>query len=204
MEKALSKVRQRVPGDSLGTGTAAPNSYPAPSAEPRPNLDLLSVGTCICCVCCTSLTSYKQRPSAAVISARLQKSSADHIIKNMNELQRYQRANKLGCLLPHRCPSFALHMCLPGRRGFQHPVTPRAAPAELGWPSRHPASPRPLRRVLRACGSARAADPLFAPSPLAARKAFPPTHQQQVLSLRSNAGTESIPRQMFLRPLTQD
>lgn len=121
----MSKVRQRVPGDSLGMGTAAPNSHPAPSAEPRPNLDLLSVGTCICCVCCTSLTSYKQQPSAAVISARLQNSSADHIIKSMNELQKYQRTNKLCCLLPRRCPSFALRVLARAPRLPAPPCTQR-------------------------------------------------------------------------------
>lgn len=192
MEKASSKVRQRVPGDGLGTGTAAPNSHPAPSAEPRPNLDLLSVGTCICCVCCTSLTSYKQRPNAAAISARLQKSSAHRIMESINEPQKYQSANEL--CRPAAAPALRYACPRPRAAAPSTPSPPRAAPAESGCPS----------RLLRAYGSARAAGPLFAPSLLAARRAFPPTHQQQVLSLRSNAGTESIPRQMFLRPLTQD
>lgn len=43
------------------------------------------MGTCICCVCSTSFTSHKQQPNTAVISAKLQKSSADHIIKTANE-----------------------------------------------------------------------------------------------------------------------
>lgn len=143
----MSKVRQRVPGEGLGMGTAAPNSHPAPSAEPWPNLDLLSVGTCICCVCCTSLTSYKQRPSAAVISARLQQSSADHIIKSMNEPQKYQSANEL-CLLPQ----------LPRTRGLPRALRlPAPTQAALGCPARPPPThPRPPRRVLRVRGSARA------------------------------------------------
>lgn len=144
MEKALSKVRQRVPGEGLGMGTAAPNSHPAPSAEPRPNLDLLSVGTCICCVCCTSLTSYKQQPNAAVISARLQKSSADHIIKSTNEPQKYQSANEL-CPLPRRCPSFPVHMGFPRRCSFQHPHGQRWQ----GWGARP--GPPPARGPHAGC-----------------------------------------------------
>lgn len=99
--------------------------------------------------------------------------------------------------LPRRCPSF--HYTCP-RLGTTASSTP--LPHEQHWQSRG-ACPSPgagcsVRAALRAAG------PLFTPSLLAAREAFPPTHQQQVLSLRSNAGTESIPRQMFLRPLTQD
>lgn len=87
--EGLVQGQTAIPGDSLGTATAAPNSHSAPSTELGPNLDLLSTGTCICCVCCTSLWSYNQWPNAAAIPARLQERSADHITK-MNELQEYQ------------------------------------------------------------------------------------------------------------------
>lgn len=61
-----------------------------------------------------------------------------------------------------------------------------------------PAPLQPPLWLLHVCIPMHDTDPLFAPSSLAARKALPPTHQQQVLSLCSNVGTESIPRQMFL------
>lgn len=186
----MSKVRQRVPGDGLGMGTAAPDSHPTPSSEPRPNLDQLGMGTCICCVCCTSSTSDKLQPSAAVISAGLQKASSDPIIQSTSEMQKCGRAHRLCCPpLLYTCAARALQLSAP--------------PAVLGqsgcpsWPPQ-PHTGCSVHAALRAAG------PLFAPSLLAVREAFPPTHQQQVLSLRSNAGTESIPRQMFLRPLTQD
>lgn len=95
------------------------------------------------------------------------------------------------------CLSSALPPCLLGCHSFQHLWEQR-------WQSwgAHPSPPSLwcLLWLLPVCGSG-AASPLFAPWPC---EAFPPSHQQQVLSLRSNAGTESIPRQMFLRPLTQD
>lgn len=144
--EGLVQGQTAIPGDSLGTATAAPNSHSAPSTEPGPNQDLLSTGTCICCVCCTSLRSYSQWPNAAATPARLQESSADQIIKSMNELQEYpsQRA-----LLPRCCLSSALHLCWPGCHSFQHLLAPPAVLAELGCPS------QPLQPVVSALGAPR-------------------------------------------------
>lgn len=176
--EGLVQGQTAVPGDSLGTATAALNSHSAPSTKPGPNLDLLSVGTCICCVCCTSLRSYNQRPNAAAIPARLQESSADQKINSRNELQEYQSQ-----LLPQLCPTPLLAGLpqLPGRgarAGVPIPA-PQPGVSALGAP----------------CVWLWCCQPSVGSVVL---KAFPPSHQQQVLSLRSNAGTESIPRQMFL------
>lgn len=85
--EGLVQGQTAVPGDSLGTATAAPNSHSAPSTKPGPNLDLLSMDMCICCVCCTSSRSYNHQPNAAATPAKLQESPADQITKSMNEHQ---------------------------------------------------------------------------------------------------------------------
>lgn len=102
-------------------GTAAPDSHPTPSSEPRPNLDQLGRGTCICCVCCTSSTSDKLQPNVAVTSAGLQKTSSDPIIQSMSEMQKRGRAHRLCChaaaplcfthVLPERCSSLPHQQC---------------------------------------------------------------------------------------------
>lgn len=181
--EGLVQGQTAVPGDSLGTATVAPNSHSAPSTKPGPNLDQLSTGTCICCVCCTSSRSYNHWPNAAAIPARLQESPADQIIKSMNEYQsQLCHAAASALLYPSAC--WAATASSTSRVGVPIPAPPACAFCSGCSPC--------VALVLPALCS------------LCPCEAFPPSHQQQVLSLRSNAGTESIPRQMFLRPLTQD
>lgn len=139
-QKDPAEVRQQIPGDSLGMGTAAPNSQ-TPSTEPGPSTALLGVGTCLCCVCCTSSAHPQQQHHAAV---GLRESPAEHLTESMNEW--WQQ----------------------GRAGWAaHPSTPRA---ELqGSTQPHHPSAHPLTVWIS------------------------PARQQQVVSLHSNAGTESIP-----------